>query len=280
MLNAEGQEYIRQNYHKETYTSIGKKLNIDRHSVGSWVKKLNLSKTFNRKKYYINDNYFNNIGPNQAYVLGFIMSDGYVNSNGLEFTLAVKDIQILEDISKSMESNYPIKVTYGSGKNKNKQYCRSRFKSKIIYDNLVAMGYKRHKTGNEFLPEIEEDMFPHFVRGMFDGDGYISFGNYQNYYIRHTFGLCCSNRTFLETICEKTGLGQVYTAENNFYNWYIQDRLGIYDIYNFLYKEADIKLNRKFDKFNELFSILNNHEDNPQRKRASRYKEAECKKIM
>lgn len=57
-----------------------------------------------KRKHNVNENYFDNWSPNIAYILGFITADGYNSYRGLEITVNVKDISVLEFIRNEIGS--------------------------------------------------------------------------------------------------------------------------------------------------------------------------------
>ena len=61
----------------------------------------------NQRLYTFNDDYFDNIGHNQAYLLGFIAADGIVgkNNNSVKIALASVDKGFLEEIKEELQSN-------------------------------------------------------------------------------------------------------------------------------------------------------------------------------
>ena len=75
-----------------------------------------------KRKYNIDDNYFNEIDTERkAYILGLMYADGCVYPNSAKLDLKTEDIKLLEDIALEMKNNCPIK-TY---KYKKKSYFHS-----------------------------------------------------------------------------------------------------------------------------------------------------------
>ena len=86
---------------------------------------LSLRKGSNSRSKSLNENYFNVIDtPNKAYVLGWIVSDGYVSKNKLVFGL--KDLEILEFIKKELDSNHKISESSVYDKRTKKTYKQYR----------------------------------------------------------------------------------------------------------------------------------------------------------
>lgn len=132
----------------------------------------------NSRKYTVNHNYFNKIDSHEkAYWLGFIYADGYISStNGKRFglSLAIKDKEHLEKLKNCLESNYPVnEFEQHCGYSVGSKYCRLLISSDSIYDNLLKYGVYEHKTNILESPNIDEQFYPSFILGYFDGDGSI-----------------------------------------------------------------------------------------------------------
>lgn len=124
-------------------------------------------------KYAIDSNYFEKIDThNKAYILGIIMSDGYMLPKRKQVRVKLTDIGILDSIKKELNYNKPY--------NKVRKYKESHKNSNLliicntkIYDDLIKLGCVCNKTFNCDLPDILDKYMPSFIRGFFDGDGCI-----------------------------------------------------------------------------------------------------------
>jgi intein/homing endonuclease len=105
------------------------------------------------------------------YIFGFICADGYVtrmprNGGVIEITLDKKDLNLLEQIASYWET--PIK-------NKKPNAIRITLCRRAVVDRLIQMGIpEKDKSLNlRWIPNIPDNFINHFVRGYFDGDGYV-----------------------------------------------------------------------------------------------------------
>lgn len=122
------------------------------------------------RKYKVNDEYFNNWSYEMAYILGFIIADGSVNSYTLSIELQARDIEILKFIKKSLDSSAPIKTTIKNGRS----YERLRINSKKLILSLVKYGVVQNKGSKLKLDyKIPKKFLNSYLRGLFDGDGYV-----------------------------------------------------------------------------------------------------------
>lgn len=131
----------------------------------------------NRKT--LNVHYFDQWTPNMAYVLGFLFADGSISKRQCDVVigLAVKDENVLDFIKKETKSQRPIyRFAANRGKDKWKRQEASYLylSSKILVQKAMELGLKPRKTYNDDpFPNVPDEMFPHFIRGYFDGDGTV-----------------------------------------------------------------------------------------------------------
>ena len=185
-------------------TQIAKICNVSDDTIEYWRKKFNIKKSNKglqaTRTHKLNQNYFEEIDTeHKAYWLGFIMADGCITRtskngayNRLDICLKNSDIQILNDLQKDLESDYPIKIKNNINKKMDFEttICELRISSKKLVDDLIKNGISPNKTGKEILPKtIPKELVPHFIRGYFDGDGSIT--------VNKSFRVCSSSQEIL-----------------------------------------------------------------------------------
>ena len=192
-----------------------------------------------------------------AYILGFILADGYIHekSNMLRIKLQEKDIDILEKICDYFEMDYSF-IKYEVHKDTgNKQYYLSIYNKEII-SRLKSYGLYQGKSCKE-VPyyDIDKNLVRHYIRGIWDGDGYLSKeGN--------IIGVCGSEYV-LDYIHENIVLNVEDIFFTDAFKGVIQEeRYHIYrlnytgkkvkNISCYLYENATIYLNRKY----ELYKLI------------------------
>jgi hypothetical protein len=118
------------------------------------------SKTCYRRKFKFNENYFDEITPDNAYILGVIFSTGQMlNQCENKILFRHKDKIIIEMITSALSSQYPIKW-------KNPHW-EIRPSSSHFIDRLVDLGFRRESKFFCF-PEISEGCKSLFIQGMMD----------------------------------------------------------------------------------------------------------------
>ena len=151
-----------------------------------WIDWLNsFNKKYN-KTYYINEYYFKKWSNNMAYILGLWFADGCISGTHFNITLHKNDVGLLKEISGEMKSDYRLY--------KNKGCIRMDFRSKKIVDSIKRLGGKPRKSLNVAFPYVPKKYLPHFIRGLWDGDGCIYFNKCENRY-RSTF--CSGSKKFI-----------------------------------------------------------------------------------
>lgn len=124
------------------------------------------------RQYKIDESYFERIDTvDKAYWFGWMCADGTNRKelNGFAINLNVKDTEALEKFKACLKSEHPIQ--YVPSHNQNKLTISSVKMSR----DLKNLGCIPNKSLVFELPRhIKEELFHHFVRGIFDGDGCIS----------------------------------------------------------------------------------------------------------
>lgn len=215
-------------------------------------------KTIGRKgKKRIDSKYFNKIDTERkAYWLGFLTADGYLSSKGtLELTLAEKDFEHIKLFKKDLKSEHSISVkkNYLNGK-EFKQY-RISFTDEEIASDLYKYGLNNRKTFNAYIPleYIPQHLIKHYIRGLFDGDGsvYSAGDNRINVTIASTASIVMGNN--LISCLFDNDISATYTIDrrtnNNLYNININKTREIQRLFKWMYSDATIYLERKYNRF-------------------------------
>lgn len=217
------------------------------------------------RKHKLQEDYFDTIDTEEkAYWLGFIVADGcvgksshlYKQPNRLSFNLSVKDIEQLEKLRFALGSSSKITTVIPKGTYSTNPISRFNVNSVHLCASLSKYGVAEQKTGNEVLPDIPMDLMRHFIRGFFDGDGSIT---------------SCSGRVTVNFTSNTDMLLQLRDFLHNAIG--TSNRISVYDqyekqakmiqyggqsdvrtIYHYLYDDATVYLERKYNKFTSLLS--------------------------
>lgn len=246
---------IREHFENDkSIRQIARELNCGKTTVLSYMKKFDLTPQRQRynqygRKYQYNDDFFENIdNEEKAYWLGFIMADGYTlhtkKQKRLRIALGLKDENHLNKFLFSIDSNIDIKY---DGKNPYVDVNSTK-----MCDDLSKLGIVPNKSNNEIVPEISENLLSHFIRGLFDGDGSWIITKHSNCETM-SFDLLSSKECLYEiqSIMKKSGISfpQVSIFERKGI-WCLRchKREDVLKIIDFMYSEATIYLERKYQK--------------------------------
>lgn len=246
----------------KTNKELSTKFNLHRATIQRILKTNNIplrpkEQSSRKKILHIN---FEQIDTNdKAYILGLIFADGNLSKNNIEISLKKDDKQILEDISKVIYDNIYLKKRSGKiwfNKKQNKKYKSSAQYRFLITCKKTSIDLRNHglienKSLKIVMPKLEIQFISHFIRGYFDGDGCLFVSKKYKGTNRVTI---VSNYIFCEqlssiinsilqinsTVQNKTvNVGCVSISGNNQVQTFL----------NWIYTDANLKLNRKYEKF-------------------------------
>lgn len=237
-----------------TVTEVSKQTGYPRTCITRYAKKYDIySSKFNRTKVNkIDENYFENIDTEtKVYWLGFFMADAnmYIyEDDKMQFSIKIqnKDHSLLERLKEDISFEGKVKEGYNTRNNTKCYYSQLRTYNKTFCGHLMKHGIVPQKTGKEIIPEtVPEDLIKHFIRGFLDGDGSIT----NSKLIR--VSICSSTNTILNQIKEYLLMADIDTKIYHHHDMYTLNttrRLMTYKLLKFLYKDAQIYLDRKYNK--------------------------------
>ena len=221
------------------------------------VLKMNSIELTNRR-YEVNHKYFEQIdNEERAYWLGFLYADGYIRErefgNSLELKLSVKDDDHLKLFRQSLGSNH--KIVYGFSKTHNNgKPSVSHMAHLAIYSNelvnhIKSYGFHSRKTFTIDNPNLKNDLTRHFIRGYFDGDGSFSFNSKTK---TNKTQIVTASKNFQEFLINELSSNGIKINLYSEIKLQIQNKVENLKFYNYIYKNANIYLNRKKEKYEEF----------------------------
>jgi len=202
----------------------------------------------------VNSNYFDNIDTQEkAYWLGLMYSDGSVGEKDKSLTLSLTDEGLVKAFKRALESEHNISVSRRSKRNPNwKDSFTLKICNKRLYNALVKHGCIPNKTYSLKLPDLPEDLYRHFIRGIFDGDGSV-WGKEPKGYFSITGYLPFMDK-IQDILVENAGVSKTKLAQRkpDFGDIRYGGKSNMKNLYNYLYSGATCFLKRKHDKFKEL----------------------------
>lgn len=127
---------------------------------------------------HVDEKFFDAWSECMAYVLGFLMADGSLDTNprgGEYLSLQITDKVLLEAIRDVLQSEH--KIALRPGKGNEKDLYRMQIGNKAMCAQLRKLGMHERKAHTMELPNIPQEFFCSFIRGYFDGDGNVWVGS-------------------------------------------------------------------------------------------------------
>lgn len=203
--------------------------------------------------------YFEKIdSEKKAYFLGLILSDGNISktTNRVVIGLNKKDSYILDAFKKDIGSDNAIRYYSVFDKRKNKYNSVSVFQiSNInIKNDLNRLGISHDKSNKFYFTTIAKNKnFNHFLRGLVDGDGYISKNKNRVSLI--------STKEFLDFIQNyfRFKRTKLYKLKDNIYRLSLQNRKSVLKFLDFIYNKSTVHLTRKYKAYLNIKDNLKIH---------------------
>ena len=192
-----------------------------------------------------NRNIFNKIdNEEKAYWLGFIVADGYLNINKhmLRIKLGNRDRSHLIKFIKFVGGNEEMLKSEIHSETGNENFYVSLY-SKEVMNDLLSLGVEQAKSGKEKVCNIDKKYYRDFIRGLWDGDGFIRENLSGIGLVGSEEVLAFVQNYFNDSLGVKPL--KIYPHCNTFKIEYRSTRKAIPLILNHLYGDKDVALDRK-----------------------------------
>ena len=202
-------------------------------------------------RHTVDETFFDFIdSESKAYFLGLMFSDGSVSKN--QFYIKLKDEDIILKFRDELKCDYSIHTRYYPYKSYILTVC-----SQTLCNALIKLGCTPNKTRTIQLPKLREDLYRHFIRGFFDGDGCLQLQD-KIYHCR--FDLTSASKKFLEQIrpiITAHARSNGYLGKEAKYDVWHLNYTGhqVQDILDWLYIDSNFYLQRKYMKYKLLSSL-------------------------
>lgn len=214
------------------------------------------------------ENWFETIdNEEKAYYLGLFITDGNIcKSNNRQIncniTLHQNDKYILEKFLQLIKSNK--KLSYDG-----RSCYQAAILSNKMAEDLKQYGVIPNKTLYTYLPTIPNNLMPHLLRGILDGDGSIiahwHTAKDGRTRFKHEISFCGTHKLmydineFLHNHLNLNIYREIYDYKNkNLSELKITNYNDIQIVGNYLYNNATIYMTRKKEKYNLIIERINN----------------------
>jgi len=223
------------------------------------------------RKYFIDENYFETIDTeDKAYWLGFLAADGTIRlrhggaekkkrGSSIVLKLAIKDEHHLKKFAKVFGGDSRITyqrdyTTTRKGEESYSDNCRVSINSNKLVEDIMNKGVIPRKSFTLDKPNIDPIWYSHFIRGYFDGNGSVGFKTKEG------------KRSNRDLVIDRLHLS-IATVAEDFKVWFIEhfrsldidfvtigkydmgckNTKGTYRFLDYIYKDATVFLERKYE---------------------------------
>ena len=246
----------------KTTTQLADMFNINCSYVWYLLNKSNVELRPCGTRYLCDDYYFDNIDTeDKAYILGLLYADGTNDTkrHRIMIGLQERDKEILDIIKEKMKIKNPLSYLKIDIANRSNIY-RLHVISKHMSSTLNNLGMCANKSLILEFPEwLNESLYPHFIRGYFDGDGYVSSEKWQyNCSIVSTYNFC---KKVSEILSKELNINcTIYDGLHNGVTrtLSIHNKADAIKFLNYIYTDATIFLQRKYDVYKSRYINIDN----------------------
>ena len=249
------QEYLNNPIELKSLTKIGKKYGVKRQTLATELKNIGIEIVNYQNIPRIDEHIFDVIDTEEkAYWLGFLWADGNISHTGnrLEVRLSIKDVKHLEKFRAFLKLENNIRI----GTHKGHGFCHLSVRNKHLWNALKSLGCVPNKTLILKFPKLNifkyTKLVYDFIRGYVDGDGSLYINKHRNSLetelnlvgtldflstVKHIFG----DFGYIKNKTTKNWNNKAYSLTFTSFPSRIICRI--------LYENANIYLDRKYDKF-------------------------------
>lgn len=249
--------------YKETgnYIQTAEHFGVSTGPIGRILRELGYK--LSRRRYYTDETFFDVIDSElKAYWLGFLAADGTIRyrhherlngrlrGSSILLKLSVNDVEHLKILKDLVSPDSPLKyatsyTTTRKGNLSSSHCVILSFNSNHMVEQIMDKGVGPKKTHTIGRPNIDDKYIPHFIRGLFDGDGtcsVVSQHGSEKLVLRYSIATASKDmQKFLTEELIKVGI--VVRIHNiNVYISKIQENILFYE---YIYNDANIFLPRK-----------------------------------
>jgi intein-encoded DNA endonuclease-like protein len=264
--NEEKLEIVKLYEQGHSTTKLSKMYGVYPNAINGILKRRNVklrSSSEAHRKYWINETFFDAIDTEEkAYVLGLFYADGSNNIRRYKayIMLSESDKDILLKIQKILQSQKPLLYVERKPKNPTHQNRYMLYiDNKHISTKLEELGCMTNKTYLVTFPKwLDLNLYRHFIRGYFDGDGHVGVYNRKGRFsIVGTESFCLSlQKTFFKQLNINSKLYNRWpNRKNNIRDLRVSGNKQILRILEWFYFESTIHMDRKFKKYLELKTV-------------------------
>ncbi len=249
--------YIINNYQQKRAEDISNELGIKVSKIRQRIYLLKLKKPKRQRiniKHNYNEHFMDELNPNNTYFLGLLWADGWIekrSENIYTIGLELTDYDVMHKLSKLLNCNLLVRTPRKKRSLINDREIMSkkeiyviRLNGKYFANKFIQLGFYNKKKDRDYMPKIPIIYYKDFIRGYFDGDGYVSKSITKkcNKY-QYIAGITNSHLNLFNIIKNYLGYGHIYKKRNIFNILFFKKEIP--NLYNFIYQDTDLFIARK-----------------------------------
>lgn len=246
---------------------ISKEMNIPVNKIRNRIKSLNLLKPIRQRidtKACFNNKFLDIMSREGAYFLGLIWADGWIYSRynkSYEIGLELTDKEIIYKLAEYLKCNVTIRNPRTKADKWNITSKKMIYKiklSNLYFSNKIRkLGFIDKKKDRDYFPNIPVEYYYDFIRGYFDGDGWIckKIDSRSNKY-QYEAGIVNQHDKLHQGIINFLGFGRTY--KNKVTNLIKFNKAEIKKL-KVLYTNCGLYIERKKDIFVDCWGDENIH---------------------
>jgi predicted DNA-binding protein YlxM (UPF0122 family) len=208
------------------------------------------TKVWRKKERIVDVDFFTKMNHELAYILGLWASDGTILDRG-SFALGMSDADVIEWVSEKISYTGTVHKTVTEySTNHAIQFTAPELLQEFEKYNLIP----RKSLVLEF-PSLSQEMVPHYLRGVFDGDGSIGKDRYS-----YRFNIVSGSKPFIDSVKHVIenqiggNRGVKYDSRGRgLYTYHVFGKESLYKLGKWLYQDDSFGMSRKKAKFEQLF---------------------------
>ena len=269
IINLAIEEYLNTPENERSLTKLGEKYGVKRQTLSKHLKDKGYEVINYQNRLRCDEAIFDNIDNEESsYWLGFLYADGNISSTGnrLEVHLSIKDLSHLEKFRQFLKLSTEIRTGINSQGN---GFCHLSVRNKHLWNTLNNLGCSPRKSLTLKFPKLEifkgdlqrkKELIKCFIRGYVDGDGCLTTYKKQNSIVTELN--IVGTEEFLTSI-NKLFKNKGYIRNKSCKNWENKAFSLSFSpvisrkIARLLYENANIYLERKYNKYLEFCSLEN-----------------------
>jgi len=225
-------------------------------SIGRAMRKMDITYNLQVRKIDKDHNFFETIDSEiKAYLLGFLIADGCVyDKNRFGLCITEDDGEIIKYFVDFIAPTSLVKKIHNTkGAVARRPQLFLRIGSEKIVKDLAKYGVVPRKTYKPIkLPNISDELVWHVIRGIFDGDGCVSYHDNHGLKNLRRINIVNGDPTIIYSIRDfllSKGIKCTTSDRGSCFTLNIDSQEHIFNFGTNIYKNSNFYLKRKFTKF-------------------------------